>query len=160
MHNKTISWKLNTYLYFFHGMTPSWAFIFIIFFIHNSIVSYSNFKVDKRFFKIWALHIPHRSRDLLWMVRAWFSVAPIFSSLLMSQASSYSRRLLKVNTFFWNKFLEWMNSTILGGHSRWPSPLLHCSLFILPLQVFLWFERLLWLHGLYIMDLHILQLVS
>ena len=34
--------------------------------------------MDKRFFKNWVLHIPHRLRDLLWMVRAWSSIAPIF----------------------------------------------------------------------------------
>ena len=142
---------------FVSGYTPSWVFSFIIFFIHNSIISYPNAKVDKKFFKSWDLHIPHRLRDLLWMVRAWYSIAPIFSSLLMSQASSSSRSLLKVITSFWHKFLAWMNHMILRVHSRWPSPLLHSSL---PLQVVLLFERPLWLHGLCIMDLHILKLFS
>ena len=29
--------------------------------------------------KNWVLHIPHRLRDLLWIVRAWSSVSPVFS---------------------------------------------------------------------------------
>ena len=132
MHNKTISWNGNWILifYLFHGYTPSWAFSFIVFFIHDSIVSYPS---DKKFFKSWVLHIPHCLRDFLWNVKSWSSIAPILSSLLMIRASSSLWSLLKVITSFWNTFLEWMNSTILGGHSRWPSPLLHSS----PLQVVL-----------------------
>ena len=84
--------------------------------------------MDKIFFKIWVLHIPHCLRYLLWMVRAWSSVAPILSSLLMSRASSSSQSLLKVITSFWHTFFQWMNPMILGGHSRWPSLLLHSSL--------------------------------
>ena len=124
------------YLYLF----VSWAysfFSFIVFFIYDSIVSYPNDKVDKRFFNIWVLHIPHRLRDLLWMVRAWSSIAPIFSSLLMIRASSSSRSLLKVITSFYHTFLAWMNPMILGGYWRWPSPLLHSSLLLLLLQVVL-----------------------
>ena len=153
LHKKNMKWQLNTYLYLFRGYTPSWVFRFIVFFIHDGIISYPNAKVDKKFFKSWDLHIPHRLRDLLWMVRTWSSVAPIFSSLLMSRASS-SRSLLKVITSFWHTFLTWMNPMILGGHSRWPSPLLHSSLLLSLLQVVLWFERPLWLHGLCILDLH------
>ena len=137
-----MKWQLNTYLYLFLGYTPSWVFSFIIFFIHDSIISYPNAEVDKKFFKIWGIHIPHWLRDLLWMVRAWSSIASIFSSLLMSRASSSSSQsLLKVITSFWNTFLEWMNSMILGGHSRWLSPLPHSSLLLSLLQFVLWFER-------------------
>ena len=97
--------------------------------------------MDKRFFKNWVLHIPDRLRDFLWIMSAWSSVAPIFSSLIMCRASSScvcsSQTLLKVITFFWNTFLTWMNPMILGGYSRWPSPLLHASLLLLPLQVVL-----------------------
>ena len=46
--------------------------------------------VDKRFFKSWVLHIPHRLRDLLCMVRAWSLVSSIFPSILMNRASSSS----------------------------------------------------------------------
>ena len=87
------------------------------------------------------LHIPHRLRDLLWMVRAWSSIAPIFCSLIMSRASSSFQSLLKVITSFWHTFLSWINPTILGGHSRWISPLLHSSLLLLPLQFVLWFVK-------------------
>ena len=116
-----MKWQLNTYLYLFRGYTPSWAFSFIIFFIHNSIVSYPNAKMDKGSSRV---DSPHHSRDLLWMVRAWSSVSPILFSLIMSRASSSSQILLKVINSFWHTFLAWMNPMILGGHSRWLSPLL------------------------------------
>ena len=158
MHNKTIWWNDNWILIFicFVGrllLEPSTSSSSLF------IISYPNTKMDKSFFKSWVLRILHRLRDLLWIVRSWSSFVPIFSSL-MSRASSSSQSLLKVITSFWNTFLEWMNSMILGDHSRWLSPLLHSSLLLLPLQVVLWFERSLWLHGLCILDLHILQLVS
>ena len=90
--------------------------------------------MDKSFFKNWALHIPHRLRDVLWMARAWSLVSPIFSSLIMSRASSSSQSLLKGITSFWHTFLEWINSMILGDHPRWLSPLLHSPILLLPLQ--------------------------
>ena len=34
---------------------------------------------------------------------------------------------LKAITSFWNTLFAWMNPMILGGHSRWLSPLLHTS---------------------------------
>ena len=140
-YNKTISWNDN------------WILIFICFvgrlLLDPSALSSSSFmtssfliqtlNMDKSLFNNWVLHIPHRLRNLLWMVRAWYSVAPIFFSLIISWSSSYvcsSQSLLKVITSFWNTFLEWMNPMILGGHSRWLSPLL-----LLLLQVVLWFER-------------------
>ena len=112
MHNKTISWNDN------------WILIFICFvgILLLSCSSYSSLittsfiiqllNMDKRFFKNWVLHIPHRLRDILWIMSAWSSVAPIFSSLIMGQDSSCvcsSQSLLKVITSFWNTFLEWMN---------------------------------------------------
>ena len=141
MHNKTISWNDN------------WILIFICFMgrlilepsassSSSFIISYPNANMYKWFFKSWLLCIPHHLRDLLWMVRAWSSVAPIFSSLIMSRAcSSSAQSLMKVITSFWHTFLEWMNPMILGDHSRWLSPLLNSSLLLLPLQVVLWFER-------------------
>ena len=144
MHNQTTSWKwqLNTYLYLFHVYTPSFSFIF--FFIHNSTISYPIAKMDKRLFKNWVLHIPHRLRDLLWIMRTISSVSPILFSLIMSRDSSCvhsSQSLLKVITSFWNTFLEWMNPLILGGHSRWLSQFLYSLLLHPLLQVVLWFER-------------------
>ena len=140
MHNKIISWN------------DKWIFIFICFVgrlileplassYSSFIISYPNARVDKKFFKSWYLHIPHRLRDLLWKVSAWSSIAPIFFSLLMIQVSSSSWSLLKVTISFWHTFLEWMNPAILGGHSRRPSPLLYSSLLLLPLQFVLWFGR-------------------
>ena len=122
-----MKWQLNTYLYLFHGYIPSWVFSFIVLFIHNSIVYYPNVKMDKRFFKSWDLHIPHLLRDVLWMVRAWYSIAPTFSSRTSSSYVFSSQSLLKVITSFWHIFLEWMNPMILGGHSRWLSQLLAFS---------------------------------
>ena len=53
--------------------------------------------MNKRFFKNWVFHIPHRLRDLLWMVRAWSSIAPIFFF-------SFFNCFLKA--IFWFKFLS------------------------------------------------------
>ena len=100
MHNKIISWNAN------------WIFIFIHFVgrlllepsassTSSFIIYYPNAKMDKSFFKSWVLHIPHHLRDILWMVRSWSSVALIFSSLIMSRASS-SWSLLKVIISFWH----------------------------------------------------------
>ena len=82
MHNKTISWNDNWILIFicFVGRlllstSSSTSFITTSFLIQM-------LKMDKRFFKSWVLHITHCLRDLLWIVRAWSSVAPIFSSLI------------------------------------------------------------------------------
>ena len=147
MHNKTILWNDN------------WILIFICFvgrlLLEPSASSSSSFitssfliqmlNMDKRFFKNWVLHIPHRLRDLLWMVRAWYLVSPIFSSLIMSQDSSScvcsTQSPLKVITSLWHTFHAWMNPMIVGGHSRWLSPLLHSPLLLLLLQVVLLFER-------------------
>ena len=139
MHNKKISWNDN------------WILIFICFkgrlLLEPSSLSSSSFmtssfliqmlKMDKTFFKNWVFHIPHRLRDLIWMVRAWSSVSSIFSTLIMSRTSSYSQSLMKVITSLWHTFLAWMNPMIQGGYSRWPSLLLHSSLLLLPLQVVL-----------------------
>ena len=121
MHNKTISWNDNWILIFiwFVGRllllaSSSCSFITASFLIQM-------LKMDKRLFNNWVLCIPHHLRDVLWMVRAWSSVAPIFSSLIMSRASSSSQSMLKIITSFWHTFLKWMNPMILGGHSRWLS---------------------------------------
>ena len=159
MHNKIISWNDNWILISicFEGrlLEPSaslsFSFIIALFLIQMLRWIRSSSRVEFFMFHIaWGI--------FFWMVRDWSSVAPIFSSLFMSRASYSSQRLLKLITSFWHTFIEWMNPMILGGHSRWPSPLLHSSLILLLLQVVLWFERPLWLHGLCI--IHILQLVS
>ena len=95
IHSQTISWNDNWILIFIclvgWLLEPSASYLLI----HLSIL-------DKRFFKIWVLHIPHCLRDLLWIVRAWYSVSPILSSLIMSQYSPCvhsSQILLKVIKF-------------------------------------------------------------
>ena len=133
--NKCITRQYHEMIIEYLSLFVSWvdSFLSLQFprLLHNSIVSYPNAKVDKKFFKSWDLHIPHRLRDLLWKVRAWSSVASIFSSLLMGRATSSSQSLLKLMTSFWHTFFAWMNPMILGGHSRWLSPLLHSSLLLL-----------------------------
>ena len=111
-----MKWQLNTYLYLFRGYTPSWAFNFIVFFIHDRIVSYPNAEVDKRFFKSWVLHIPHCLRDLLWMVRAGSSNAPVLSSLLMGRASSFFPKFDESNHFLL-EHIPWMNEFHDPGRS-------------------------------------------
>ena len=144
VHNKTISWNDNWILIFIcfvgrHLLSASSSSLFIT---SSFIIQMLN--MDKRLFKNWVLHIPHRLRDLLWIMRAWSSVSPILFSLIMSRYSSYVcsfQILLKVINSFWHTLLEWMNPMILGGHPRWLSQLLHSPLLLLLLQVVLWFER-------------------
>ena len=90
MHNKTISWNDNWILIFicFVGRLLLLASSSYSFITSSFLIQMLN--IDKRLFKNWVLHIPHRLRDLLWIVSAWFSVAPIFSSL-MSRFSSCVR---------------------------------------------------------------------
>ena len=143
MHNKTISWNDNWILIFicFVGRlllepsaSSSSSFIITSFLIQMIRMIRGSSRVD----------IPHHLRDILWMVRDWSSVSPIFSSLIMSRASSSfvcsSQSLLKEINSFWHTFLAWMNPMILGGHSRFLLPLLHSPLLLLLLQVVLWFE--------------------
>ena len=138
MHNKTISWNENWILIFicFVGRllldplaSSSSSFIIASFLIQKA-------KVDKKFFKSWVLHIPHWLRDLL-----------LDGDILMFNCTPLLFSSYDSSFFFFPKFVEsnhfllehipWMNSTILGGHSRWPSSLLHSSLFLLQLQVVL-----------------------
>ena len=102
-------------------------------------------KIDKRLFKNWVLHI---SSSLEESYLDCESLIFCCSHLLFSYYESSffscvhcSQSLLKVITSFKDTFLEWMNPMILGGHSRWLSPLLHSPLLLLLLQVVLWFER-------------------
>ena len=70
MHNKKQYYEMTIeYLSLF----VSWVDSFLSLQLHcllHSIISYPNAKVDKRFLKSSVLHIPHRLRDLLWIVRA------------------------------------------------------------------------------------------
>ena len=75
-------------------------------------------------------------------MRAWSSVAPIFSSLIMSWYSSFvcsSQSLLKVITSFENTFLEWMNHMIMraiqGGYTN---ILFFFDLFVIALNTSFW----------------------
>ena len=143
MHNKTISWNDNWILIFICfvcrliSTSPSSSFITASFLIQM-------LNMDKRFFKNWVLYIPHRLRYLLWIMKAWSSVAPIFFPLIMSRASScvFSSQIpLKVIASFCHPFLEWMNPMILGSYSKWLSQHIHFLVLHPLLQFVLWFER-------------------
>ena len=81
MHNTTTKYIQMHNKKLYHEMTIEYLSLFVswvgsflslqLHHLHNSIISYPNAKMDKRFFKIWVLRIPHRLRDLLWMVRDW-----------------------------------------------------------------------------------------
>ena len=138
------------YLSLFVSWVDSFLSLQLHHLLHNSIVSYPNANMDKKFFNSWVLHIPHRLRDILWMVRAWSSVAPIFSSLIMSQASSSSQSLLKVIT-----------SYILGRAFKVAiTPSIFSTSYSTTTSCSLRDPCKIWLYGLYIPDLHFLQLVS
>ena len=144
----------------------SWVESFMHLLLHHLLhswhhISYPNSKMKyKSLFKNWVLHIPHRLRDLLWIVRARYSVAPIFFSRIMSRASSCvrsSQSLLKVITSFWHTFFEWMNPMIMEGHSKWLSQFCILYFFIHCFKLFFYLRDSckVWLYGLYILDLHI-----
>ena len=63
--------------------------------------------MDKTFFKNWVLNIPHRLRDLLWIVRAWSSIAPIFFfSSYYSAFWIFTFFNCFLKAIFWFKFLS------------------------------------------------------
>ena len=126
MHNKTIWWNENGILIFICFMG--------ILLLESSASSNSSFMIAS--FLIWMLRwirSSSRSVEIFIFLIDWGIFFGRWELDLQRRAPSSSQSLLKVTTSFWNTFLEWMNSTILGGHSRWPSPLLHS----LPLRVVL-----------------------
>ena len=142
MHNKTISWNDNWILMFicFMGrLLPKPSSLSSSSFIIASFLIQMLRWIRVEFFIFliaWGIFFGWWELDL-----------PILFSLIMSQAPSCvcsSQSLLEVTTSFWYTFLAWMNPMILGGHSRWLSPLLHSPLLILLRKVVLWFERSLW----------------
>ena len=139
MYNKTISWDDN------------WILIFICFMgillLESSALSSSSFMIAS--FLIQTLRwIRSSSRvEIFIFVIDWGIFFGRWELDLQRRASSSSQILLKVITSFWNTFLKWMNSMILGGHSRWPSPILHSSLLLSPLEVVLWFMTAWSLHS-------------
>ena len=122
MHNQTISWNDN------------WTFIFVClvgrlldpYVLESFASSSSSFTIAfliqmLRWIRgsswvesFWIrVHIPHHVRNLLWIVRAWYSIAPIFASLVMIRDSSCvhsSQSLLKVINF--------LLAHIQGGHNN------------------------------------------
>ena len=83
------------------------------------------------------------------------------SSLLYYESSFFFFPESTESNHFLLAHIPWMNESHDPGRPfKVAITTLHSSLLLLPLQVVLLFERLLWLHGLCILDLHILQLVS
>ena len=105
--------------------------------------------MDKRFFKNWVIHIPHRLRDLPWMVRAWYSIAPIFFFFLESTKSNH----------FLSAHIPWINESHDPGDYH-HFCILHFFFYRLKLFSNLRHPRKVWLYGLCILDFHILQLFS
>ena len=80
--------------------------------------------MDKRFFKSWVLRIPHRLRDLLWMLWGWSSVAPIFSSLIWVKLLLVCtlprvcwRLLLPSGTHSLSEWIPWSWEAIQGDYN-------------------------------------------
>ena len=150
IHNKTISWNDN------------WILIFICFvgrlLLEPSTSSSSSFIIASFLIQIlrW-IRCSSRVQIFIFLIiwGIFFGWWELDLQFLPSYDSSFLFFLESAKSN--HTFLEWMNPMILGGYSRWLSPLLHSSL---SLQVVLWFEIPLWLHGFCILDLHILQLVS
>ena len=133
MHNKTISWNDNWILIFicFVGrllLEPSTSSS------SSFMISYPNDNMDKRFFKNWVLHIPHCLRDLLWMVRAWSSISPIF---FFSSYDSSWKKLLPSTLHSLHEWIPWSWEAIQSGYHHFC--ILH--FFFYYFQVVLWFER-------------------
>ena len=148
MYNKTISWNDN------------WILIFICFMgilLESSASSTSSFMIASFLIRMLRWIRSSSRVEIFIFLIDWGIFFARWELDLQRRASSSSQSQLKVITSFWNTFLKWINFMILGGHPRWPSPLLHSSLTASSCS---WFERLLWLHGLCILDLHILQRVS
>ena len=111
MHNKTISWNDNEILIFICFVGRLLSYPSTSFMTSSFLIQMLN--MDKRFFKNWVLHIPHRLRDLLWILRAWFSIAPIFSF------SYYEPRFVLCALFldsaesniFLSAHIPWMNES-------------------------------------------------
>ena len=143
----------------------SWVDSFLILSLHHILHSWLHHFLSKcsRWIRgssrIEFFIFPHHLRDLLCMVRAWSLIAPIFSYLIMSRASSSSQSLLKVITSFWHTFLERMNPMILGGHYH-NFCILHFFFYCFKLFFDLRDPCKVLLYGLCVLDLHILQLVS
>ena len=142
MHNKTISWNENLILIFICFMgrlllepSASSSSLFIIesFLIQRLIWIRGSSRVEFFVFLIaWGI-FGQWELDL--------QLLPYSLLLLWVELLLLPKVYLKVIRSFSHTFLAWMNPMILGGHSRWLSPLLHSSLLLLPLQFVLWFER-------------------
>ena len=159
--NKCITKQYHEMTIEYLSLLVSWVDSFLSLQLHHLL--HSSFLIQilrwiRGSLRVKSFVFPHCLRDIIWMVRAWSSVAPIFSFLIMSWASSSSQSLLKVITSFWHTFLSWMNPMILVGYHHFC--ILHFFFYCFKLFFDLRDPCKVWLHGLCILDLHILQLVS
>ena len=118
MHNKIKSWN-NNWILIFISFVGSFLLDPLASSYSSFVISYPNNKMDKMFFKSWVLHIPHRLRDILWIMKSLSLVAPIFFSLTMSWASSCvcSSWSLSESNYFLLAHIPWMNESHDPGRS-------------------------------------------
>ena len=149
MYNKTISWNDNWILIFicFVGRlllsySSSSSFIIASFLIQMLRWIRGSLRVEFFIFLIaWGIFFGRWELDL--------HLLPSYSSLLISRDES---------NHFLLEHIPWMNE--FHDPRRPFKVAITTSAFFTSASSCSWFERLLWLHGLYILDLHILQLVS
>ena len=158
--------KLNIYLVLFHGYTPSWAFSFIVFFFHNIIIYYPNDKMDTIgspriesfifliawgiFFESWELDLQFLPYFLLLL---WVEIF-----LVCTLPRVYWKYSLPSGTHSSNEWIPWSWEGIQGGYHNF------CILYFFIHCFKLFFDLRdpckVWLYGLCILDLYILQLIS
>ena len=135
MYNKTISWNGNWILifYLFRGETPSWSFYFIIFFIHEIIISYPN---DKNLSSSYSSLLEGSSLNGEILIFNCSHLLLLFLWVKLKAITSFS------HTFF--AWIPWFWEAIQGGYHHFC--ILHFFFYCFKLFC--------------ILDLHILQLFS
>ena len=120
-----MKWQLNTYLLYF-----SWVDSILIILVYHLLHS-------------WNHHFLSKWQELTSSYSSSLEGSSLNGESLIFNCSHILLVFLwvelKVITSFWYTFFAWMNPIILGGHSRWLSPLLHSSILLyLFLKVILW----------------------
>ena len=156
-----MKWQLNNYLYLFHGWTPSWAFSFIIFFIIASFLiqmlrwirGYS--RVEFFVFLIaWGIFFGWWEIDL----QLFPSSLLLLWVELLILPRVYWKSSLPSGIHSSNEWIPWSWEAIQGGYHHFC--ILHFFFNHFNLFSDLRDPCKVWLYGLCILDLHILQLVS
>ena len=120
-------------------------------------------KMDNRLFKNWVLCIPHHLRDLLLdgesLIFSWSHILFSYyeSSFFFFLESAKSNHFLLAHIPCMNGF-PWSQEAIQGGYHHFC--ILHFFFYCYKLFFDLRDPRKVWLYGLCILDLHILQLFT